>query len=272
VIVDNASGDGSADFARRAGFPAFLMQNSANAGFGPACNQGWRAAAGEQILFLNPDTECFPNSVTVLSQRLSQRQDFWAAGGRLLSRTGREQSGFNVRTFPSLNSTAAELLLLDEIWPRNQWTRHYRMADWDCRTAGEVDQPAAACLMVRRSCLDALQGFDERFIPAWFEDVDLCKRIRDAGGKIVFEPEARFLHYGGMSLRTLTKEEFLRCYHGNQILYFQKHHGAAVSARVRHLVIAGLRLRALLSVFRAAQRTAYWNAARHFACARRVET
>jgi GT2 family glycosyltransferase len=265
ILIDNASQDGSADFARNMKFPGLLIWNKTNAGFGPACNQGWKAARESEILLLNPDTECLPNSVAELAQRLLSSPDCWAAGGRVINRQGKNQPGFNLRALPEMGSTAAELLLLDELWPGNRWTRSHRMANWNYDRAGEVEQPAAACLMVRRSALEKIGGFDERFIPAWFEDVDLCKRIHDAGGKILYEPEARFVHEGGISLRTLAPEEFLRCYHRNQILYFRKHYGDRSAERVRRLVIAGMRMRATLLLFHSRKRSVYWKTARYFA-------
>jgi len=264
VVVDNNSMDGSLGFAGHAGLQCQLIRNPENAGFAAACNQGWRSSTGELILFLNPDTESLPGAVAKLAENFGGRPAIWAAGGRLLDEAGNQQTGFNLRSFPSLASAAAELLLLDEIRPNNRWTRRYRMTDWDYDAPGDVDQPAAACLMVRRSRLEELGGFDERFRPAWFEDVDLCKRMRDAGGRIVYEPGARFLHHGGVSLRSLGKEEFLRYYHANQIRYFEKHCGKAAATRIRRLVIAGLRLRALLFIHRKPLRTAYWNAAGAF--------
>ena len=75
--------------------------------------------------------------------------------------------------------------------------------------------------------------------PAWFEDVDLCRRIWSLGGRIVFEPGAVFVHQGGSSLRRLTPREFLQYFHTNQLRYFYKHHGDAYGMRVRRLVIAG---------------------------------
>jgi GT2 family glycosyltransferase len=114
----------------------------------------------------------------------------------------------------------------------------------------EVEQPAAACLMVRRSALDQISGFDEAFSPAWFEDVDLCKRIRNAGGRILLQPAARFPHLGGYSLNRLTYVKFLEHYHTNLIRYFYKNHGAREAHRVRGFIIAGLNLRAGVSIFR----------------------
>jgi GT2 family glycosyltransferase len=280
VVVDNASEDSSLDFVRPAGAPLTLLRNSRNAGFAAANNQGWHASRGETILFLNPDTECLPGAIQSLEQRLEGEPAIWALGGHLSDPAGTPQAGFNVRGFPTLGSVAAEMLLLDEIWPRNPWTRRYRMTDWDLDSNCDVDQPAAACLMVRRAVLESLGGFDEAFHPAWFEDVDLCKRIRSAGGRVAFETRARFLHHGGVSLRSLALQSFLQYYHGNQILYFEKHHGSRTAARVRNLIVAGMGLRALLAALgvplrdpaETSPRRAYWQAARYFARSRRGGT
>jgi GT2 family glycosyltransferase len=133
----------------------------------------------------------------------------------------------------------------------------------------DVDQPAAACLMVSREALEAVGGFDESFYPAWFEDVDLCRRIRNSGGRIRFQPEARFLHHGGYSLRHLSRQEFLESFHLNQIRYFQKHHGSKAASRVKKLIVTGLLIRSGVSLVRPlapgesrrSSAKAYWNAA-----------
>ena len=276
VIVDNCSEDSSLGFLSGDLGPMEVLRNRHNEGFARASNQGWQAARGEHILFLNPDTESQPGAVANLSGRLDREAELWAVGGRLLDSEGETQQGFNVRAFPTIGAVAAETLLLDEIWPRNPWTRAYRMLDWDPDTPCEVDQPAAACLMVRREALVSLHGFDEIFWPAWFEDVDLCARIRKAGGRIGFEPGARFLHSGGVSLRSLALESFLEYYHTNQIRYFEKHHGRAAAARARRLVILGLYVRtflASLGVHRGPLRErspvrSYWRAARILRAAR----
>lgn len=277
IIVDNDSKDSSLGFIERSGLPLVLLRNERNAGFAAACNQGWRAGSGDKVLFLNPDTGCLDQGVENLCRLLEREPGVWAVGGRLLHQTGKYQSGFNLRSFPTVAAVAAEMLLLDEVCPQNPWTRKYRLTDRDDSVAGDVDQPAAACFMVRRSVLESIGGFDERFYPAWFEDVDLCKRIRAAGGRIAYEPHACFSHQGGVSLRSMTREEFLRLYHTNQIRYFEKHHGASAAARVRRLVIAGLVLRSTAGLLSAPFRGrpglwnagACWRGARHFARARK---
>ena len=266
IVVDNASEDASLDFPALTAGPVKLFRNDSNLGYAAGNNVGWRQSSGTEILFLNPDTECLPQSVDCLREALGREPGVWAAGGQLVGPAGVAQAAYGGRPFPSVGSVAAAALFLDRIWPVR---RHGRAQ------GGEVDQPAAACLMVSRAALERTGGFDERFFPAWFEDVDLCRRIRDCGGRIRFEPAARFAHLGGYSARKLPRARLLAIYHRNQILYFRKHHGERAAARVRALVLTGLLLRSLGSLIRPPGRDsrieacrAYGKAARHIAAGR----
>ncbi len=268
VIVDNASEDSSMNFLDKTGKDILVLRNSRNAGFAAANNLGWRKSKGDIVLFLNPDIECLPGSVRSLEQALTADPAIWAVGGRLISPSGRSQTGFNVRSFPTIGSVAAEMFFLDEIWPGNPWSHSVHLKD--SGRPVDVDQPAAACLMVLRSALEAIGGFDEAFYPAWFEDVDLCMRIRARGGRILFQPNARFLHHGGYTLGRISRQDFLESFHTNQIRYFRKHYGARAASRVRWIVSLGLFLRSGLSLLhsphaemsRAAASRSFRNAAR----------
>ncbi len=271
IVVDNASADGSLDFLGDPRPGMRVLRNATNLGFAAGNNLGWRQSAGDSVLFLNPDTECKPGAPSKLERKLGGDSRIWAVAGRLLPFEGREATGFNVRSFPTLGAVAAEMLLLDELWPGNPWSRRYRGSDRP-QAPGFVDQPAGACLMVRRDILDRLNGFDGVYTPAWFEDVDLCRRIHLAGGKIWFEPEAEFLHHGGSSLKQLSHSDFLEIYHTNQLRYFRKHHGRKQAVRVRRLIVIGMFLRAFASLVYPGARRArgrrsaaeFWRAARHF--------
>ncbi len=275
VVVDNASEDESLGPVEGSGPQIRVIRNSANKGFAAANNTGWRACRSEKVLFLNPDTECGKGAVEALERTLDGAAEVAAVGGALVDQHGEIQKGFTVRAFPSVGSVAADMLLLDELLPGNRWTRRYRMVDFDHLSAREVDQPAGACLMVRRETLEETGGFDEVFFPAWFEDVDLCRRIRDNGGVILFQPAARFVHHGGSSLKKLPREEFLRFYCCNMVRYFAKHHGRNTAEKVRKLALAGMRLRAALALVRppSSGRTRsdnarlYWTVARQIAAA-----
>jgi N-acetylglucosaminyl-diphospho-decaprenol L-rhamnosyltransferase len=272
IVVDNASTDSSLLFAETIhSADLSILRNDRNIGFAAGNNLGWQRSAGDRILFLNPDTECLPESISCLVQTLSADSAVWAVGGHLISPSGKSQAGFNVRVFPSIGSVAAEMLLVDGIWPAHRGYRAYRAAD--AINAMDVDQPAGACLMVTRTALETVEGFDEAFRPAWFEDVDLCRRIRNSGGRIQYQPKARFLHHGGYSLQQMPRQDFLEIYHTNQIRYFKKHHGLPIASRAKRWIVAGLFLRSALSIVfppvpgtaRSASAKIYWKAARQLA-------
>ena len=268
IVVDNASTDSSLLFFEQLQGTPFIIRNSRNVGFAAGSNLGWCAGEGSHILFLNPDTECFPGSVDRLEQTLAADKEVWAAGGQLIGPSGAPQTNFNARAFPSVTGVAAEMLLLEEIWSLIRWSGLIRKTGTACEA--DVDQPAAACLMVSRAALETIGGFDEEFRPAWFEDVDLCRRIRNHGGRIRYQPEARFLHHGGYSLAHLAPQSFLECFHRNQIRYFRKHHGARNASRVKRLIVTGLLIRSAISIAyplaahesRTASAKSFWNAAR----------
>lgn len=246
LVVDNASEDSSLLDAESVAESITFIRNPSNLGFAGGCNRGWRLTSGDPILFLNPDAECKAGAVDRLARALEMDSAAAAAGGALVSPSGKREA--SVRSFPTLGSVRAELLLLDQIWPQNPWTRRYRLLEWDHSSDREVDQPAGACLLVRRAMLEKCEGFDERFHPAWFDDVDLCKRIRDLGGKILYISDAVFIHHGASSLNMLGLENFLFHFHTNQIRYFRKHHGEGAAKTIRRWILAGIRLRALLGI------------------------
>jgi N-acetylglucosaminyl-diphospho-decaprenol L-rhamnosyltransferase len=247
VVVDNASTDGSlTGLSSRPGLST--IRNDSNAGFAAANNTGWRRSSGDPVLFLNPDVEALAGSIPALAEVLRADRSLWAAGGLLVGRNGKPQFDSYVRPFPSIGGIAAEMFFVEEIWPGNPWTAKRIHSRSGLHGILEVDQPAAACLMIRREVLEALDGFDEGFAPAWFEDVDLCKRIRDRGGRTALHTGARFLHEGGASVSRLGYESFVKIYRGNQIRYFAKHHGKGAAKRVRRILVAGMILRSAASI------------------------
>ncbi len=125
----------------------------------------------------------------------------------------------------------------------------------------DVEQPAAACLMVRASLFDALGGLDERFSPAWFEDVDFCRRIHAAGFRIRYEPRATFVHHGGVAMRALGLGPFSRIWYGNLARYVRKQQGTLAWLLVRALIAVGMLLRVTIALVRGDREAAraYWS-------------
>src|ERR1019366_8374255 len=105
-----------------------------------------------------------------------------------------------------------EALLVDRLFPNNAGFRRDRYLDQDRRAAFDVEQPAAAALLVRRDAFEALSGFAAAFTPAWFEDVDLCARLLESGWRIRYVPEGRAKHVGGVTMQALFYRDFRPVY------------------------------------------------------------
>lgn len=247
IVVDNASRDQSAERARAADFSARILQNSENLGFAAAANRGAQLAVGEVLLFLNPDAIARPTALRALAAAL-RPPEVGAAGGLLLRDDGRPDRGFTVRRFPTTRAMAAEILLLNRLWPRNPINRRYRCLDLDYAEIQEVDQPAGACLAVRRDAWNSIGGFDERFFPVWFEDVDLCLRLRAQGWKIVYCPQAEFTHAGGHSVNKVPLADRQLFWYCNLLRYFRKHKTPASVAALRACIAAGMGLRSIAAL------------------------
>jgi N-acetylglucosaminyl-diphospho-decaprenol L-rhamnosyltransferase len=272
VLVDNNSTDDTLSNARTLPLEMNTLVNSHNAGFAGAVNQAAKVAEGEVLVILNPDTIATTGSLDKLAEAL-RTNNVGAASGLLLSGDGAPQKGFTVRRFPTLGSMLAEVLLVNHIWPGNPWNVRYRCLDLDYRNAQEVDQPAGACLAVKRQAWDEVNGFDEGFYPVWFEDVDFCRRLRDRGWKIIYRPDAIFSHAGGHSVSRLAIRDRQSYWYKNLVRYFGKHHTRTQLAILRAGITLGLLFRALLSLVGLSPDgtsgseavKAYWHAAWHYA-------
>lgn len=252
LVVDNASTDASVETARQRGgtvTPVTVVEIEKNLGFAGACNEGYRLARGDYLLFLNSDVEARPAAVENLCQFMDSHAAAAAAGGKLIGIDGTVQRGFNVRAFPTLISTAFEILMADKILPGNPVSRKQRMLDFSYAEVSEVDQPAGACLLIRRSVFEMVGLFDERFYPAWFEDVDLCLRLRRNRLKVFFVPQAEFRHRGAASLEHLEYRDFLSAWYKNLLRYFDKHRGNPSTLFLRALILIGMSVRMLAGIF-----------------------
>jgi N-acetylglucosaminyl-diphospho-decaprenol L-rhamnosyltransferase len=251
IVVDNASRDNTVDRAQEADPAAYVVKNAQNYGFAAAANRGARLATGNVLLFLNPDAIAQPGALDALAKALEPEQ-VGAVGGALSHKWGEVDRGFCVRRFPTLPSMAAEILLLNHIWPSNLLNRNYRCLDLNYAEPQDVDQPAGACLAVKREVWASVGGFDERFFPVWFEDVDLCLRIRAQNWKIRYCPSGRFLHSGGHSVNRLPITDRQIFWYRNLLRYWRKHQTLTAVATLRGIIAVGMGLRSLAALFGAA--------------------
>lgn len=247
IVIDNASRDGSLELAKASDPQAHTVANDRNYGFAAAANRGAQLATSDILLFLNPDTVARPGALRALAAAL-QPPHVGAVGGLLLRDDGQADRGFSVRRFPTTAAMAAEILLLNRLWPGNPVNRRYRCLDLDYARAQEVDQPAGACLALRRDAWASVGGFDERFFPVWFEDVDLCLRLREANWKIVYCPQAQFAHSGGHSVNKVPLADRQLFWYRNMLRYFRKHKSPAAVSALRACIAAGMGLRSIAAL------------------------
>jgi len=240
VVIDNGSEDASAAVAREHG--AIVVRNPANRGLASAANQAAGIASGDYLLFLNPDT-ALVEGFDQLTGALLRDPGAAAAGGLLLDAEGRVQHEYLPRSLPGFLALAFEVLLINRLWPGNPVNRAYRPRRLPLDRVSEVEQPAGACLLVRRAALERAGGWDERFFPLWFEDVDLCARLRAAGFRILFCPASRWRHAGAHSLARISFAEKQIFWYRNLLHYVRKHMGSAAAPAMRVLVCAGASVR-----------------------------
>ena len=249
VVVDNGSEDNTPELVRELGnsvalkFEAFRK----NRGFAAGVNAGVASATGDVFLLLNPDAVAEPGAIQALLDCLD-RTGASAIGGALVGDDGEVEKGFAFRRQPTAGSLLFEVLLINTMWRRNTVNRRYRCLDADYAAEQSVEQPAGACLAVKRDAWDAVGGMDERFFPVWFEDADLCSQLLQAGMKIVYCPAARFVHAGAHSVGGLAFADKQLYWYANMLRYARKHFRGWQVVALRLGIVFGMALRGMSSL------------------------
>jgi GT2 family glycosyltransferase len=249
IVVDNASMDGTVDIVRRFA-EVKLVASPDNLGFAGGVNRAARESSGDSLLILNPDTIC-RTLVQPLEDLLNEDATSVAVAPQLVDAHGKFQRGFAIRRLPTRTALIFELLLINRLFPQNPVNHRYRCLDFDAESVTEVEQPAGACLLVRRRSFDECGGMDERFFPLWFEDVDLCLRLRKQSGRIVYDPRVVMMHQGGHSLESVTFHEKQVYWYRNLLYYEIKHHGRRTGTLIRAALLVGIGLRVIAELIAA---------------------
>jgi O-antigen biosynthesis protein len=214
IVVDNGSTEptqaalGAVDGLR-------LIRNDSNVGFVGACNQGGRAARGKYVLFLNNDTVALPGWLDALVGTLERDPRAAAVGAKLIYPDGRLQEAGAI------------------IWRDGSGWNYGRGADRDAPEycyVREVDYCSGACLLVRRDVLEQLGGFDNRYAPAYYEDTDLCFRIRELGYRVLYQPRSEVIHLEGATAGTDVAQGVKRFQDVNRHKFAERH-SAALAAQ-----------------------------------------
>jgi N-acetylglucosaminyl-diphospho-decaprenol L-rhamnosyltransferase len=221
VVVDNDSRDGTLE-ALAAAFPEVrVIANGENVGYARAVNQGLAATAAPFALVLNPDCEIHPGALRALLAHAAAHPRAGIAGPRILNPDGTLE--FSARAFPGpLTFLFNRYSLLTRLFPGNRFSRRYLLTDWDHASVREVDWISGACMLARRAAVEQVGGMDEAFF-MFNEDVDWCRRMKQAGWAVTFEPAAVVVHHIGAS-RSRVAARVIWGRHLGMIHYFHKHH------------------------------------------------
>lgn len=234
IVVDNASPDRSLEALD--GLPVDMIQLTRNGGFASGCNVGWRAGTAPFVLLLNPDATIDSASLFTLVGVLEENPAVGGVGPRIVDPDG--SLDYSQRRFPRVRSTYARALFLHRLLPRASWTDELIRNERSYEHPASPDWISGACILGRRSALETLRGLDEGFF-LYCEDTDLCRRLRDVGYDVRYEPRAVCLHHGGASAPGASLLPVLAA---SRIRYARKHARRAAVALER----AGLMLEALV--------------------------
>ena len=225
IVVDNASADGTVDVVRNEFPEVKIIANNENLGFAAGNNRGIADAKGEYVLLLNPDTIIHPKSLDRLIDFMKSNTDVGLCGPKLLNEDGSIQR--SARRYPSFRGALHRHTAFKFLGVFKGEYKKWLMKDFGQDEQRDVEQLMGAALMIRKSVLDEVGGMDERFF-MYYEEVDLCYRIKQAGWRVVFVPQACITHLGGRSSEQVPVEKQLMAM-ASLLKFFRKHYGRVVT-------------------------------------------
>ena len=243
IVVDNCSKDSPIEILEK--FPTTkLIQNKKNTGFARAVNFAFKQAVAEFVLLINPDTILIDGFFDNIYDYMIQNDDVAIIGPAILEANGILQG--SARKFPSaFSSFFGRKSLITKWFPNNSLTK----IEFTCFASNgepiEVDWVSGACMVIRRKAFEGVGGFDEKIFLYW-EDADLCKRLKEKGWKIVYYPEAKIKHLVGQSSKSRPIASIIH-FHHSCYKYFEKH-TIGLNRVCIPLAFLGLFLRCILMI------------------------
>ncbi len=226
IVVDNGSRDGSAEMVRRRFPDMTLIANEENLGFARGNNQACALARGRYFLLLNPDTIVRPGAVGTMAEFLDAHTEAAGVTCRLLNLDGSFQRYY--KRLPSWPAVLGTFTVCKNLFPENRWSQAFYMEGEAFDRDVPVEQPPATCLMLRRTLFSGSTVLDERF-PILFNDIDLCRTLKDRGHTLWFLPNAEVVHYGSGGGVGQMGDEAIVDYMIGLIRYYRKHDGPVVA-------------------------------------------
>jgi GT2 family glycosyltransferase len=232
IVVDNASNDGSPSMVELEFPDAVLIRSKVNLGFGRANNLGFESAVGRYVVLLNSDAFLTAGSLERSVAHMDANPRAGIGGGRLIGTDGSLQP--SARMFPTVLNDLIVLSGLAARFPRSRFFGRFDRTWADELESAEVDWVPGAYSIIRAQALAEVGHFDPRFF-LYYEEVDLCRRMKQNGYSVWYWPDVSVVHIGGESSRQVPSLEISRA--GAQLtlwrmrsmlLYYRKHHGLGV--------------------------------------------
>jgi len=239
VVVDHGSTDGTLALVQER-FPGVRLVQQDNLGLGAGWNRGIRETSSPYVLILNADAWAVGDGVRRLLDFAEGEPRAAVIGPKLLNTDGSLQR--SVRGFPTLWRLATEYFFLRKLAPSSSALNSFYAGGFAHDRVCEAEFVMGSVMLVRREAIDEVGLLDEDFF-LFSEETDWCYRFREAGWKVLFTPEAEFVHVGGASHGGRMFTENLR----GHLRFLAKHRGPAEAERARRLLLAALRLRGAVS-------------------------
>jgi len=232
IVVDSASHDSSVSMVKER-FPLVkLLAQSENVGFSRGNNIGLQAAQGRYLLLLNPDTEIVGSALQEMIEYLDANPGVGIVGPQTLNTDGSVQS--TRRRFPTLATAFFESTWLQSFAPKSLLDRYY-VADAPDDAVLDVDWVQGSALMICREVYAQIGGLDEGYV-MYSEEMDWCKRAKNAGWCVVYLGTAQIIHLGGKSSDQVVARRHIH-FQQSKLRYFRKYHGNLAAQTLRAFLL-----------------------------------
>lgn len=210
-------------------------------------NLGIQHASGELLLFLFPPLVPRPGAVDRLAEQMDRFPKWGGVGGAWQIREGYVEKGYNVRRFPTFAALVFDLLFIHKIFPRNRVTLRYKMLDFDHRATLPVEHVNDCAFMVRRSLALQLGGFNQDYQFGWFDQIEFCQALHDAGYSVFYDPGALFIaRRKELLINRLLADRYVDFYRDER-LYVARRFGSGHAAAFRMFLVLGMLERLVFS-------------------------
>ena len=230
-----------------------IIENKENVGFSKANNIGIKQAKGRYLLFLNPDTVVYPNTLETMVDFMDAPADAGASTCRVVMPNG-ELDDASHRGFPTPWNAFAHFLGLSRIFPKSRLFGGYSLGWMDLSKIHEIDACAGAFMIVRRKAGEEVQWWDEDYF-FYGEDIDFCYKLKQKKWKIYYVPKVSILHYKGVSggIKNIskeittadreTKERATRARFEAMKIFYNKHYIKKYPSIITWLVFCGINIK-----------------------------